>query len=55
MKTLDEQYIEARARYEAAKAKHAKGRSIEAAIAQREMRELTARILRRDNRRRKAA
>jgi hypothetical protein len=55
MKSLDRQYDEAKARYIAAMQKHPGGRSIEAAIAHREMMELAHRILRRDNRRKKRA
>jgi hypothetical protein len=53
MKTLDEQWLTAKAEYDRAKRDHGP-RSIYAAMALRTLNEITARILRRDNRRRKA-
>lgn len=55
MKTLDDQYLEAKREYEAALAKAIKGRSIAAAISRERMKQLAHRILRRDSRKRRAA
>jgi hypothetical protein len=52
--TLDDKYHAAKRAYDEAKEKHGK-RSILASIALRDLRDITARILRRDNRKRKAA
>jgi hypothetical protein len=52
--TLDEKYIAAKRAYDNATAKHGP-RSILAAMALRELRNLTTRILKRDKRKRRAA
>ena len=54
MKTLDDKYHAAKRAYDEAKTKHGK-RSIMAGIALRDLHDITKRIFRRDNRKRKAA
>ena len=54
MKTLDDKYHAAKRTYDAAVEKHGK-RSIIAGIALRDLHDITKRIFKRDNRKRKAA
>jgi hypothetical protein len=53
MKTLEDKWLAAKTEYDRAKRDHGP-RSIHAAMALRELNNITARILKRDNRRRKA-